>query len=94
MKYCPIDLLQIISNHFLGEAEFFIVHVLHMYNFFPPMTIGDRAVTTFCGILPPFCNMIVNWLSDGNGVDNPDRFNVYMSNLPSGSSYRTFVYYG
>lgn len=65
-----------------------------MYNFVPPLTLGDHAVTAFCSVLTPFCNMIVNWLSDGNGVDNPDRFTVYMSNLPSGSSYRTFVYYG
>ena len=65
-----------------------------MYNFFPPIPKADHAVTAFCDIFSPVCDLVIDWLSHWNEVDNPDRVDVYMSNLPSGSSYRTFVYYG
>ena len=45
-------------------------------------------------MVPDVCKFFGGLIHDKDGVDNPGRFDVFMSNEPSGQSYRTFVYYG
>jgi len=51
-----------------------------------------EALDTFCHFFGGLCKTVAGVLHH-DGVDNPERFATFMSNLPSGASYRTFVYY-
>jgi len=73
--------------------ELALVHGLHYYNWFAPMPMADGAIAAACDMLPGVCKAIGRFILNNEGVDNAGRFDVFISNEPSGSSYRTFVYY-
>ena len=96
----PVSTTANISNKAIVEAakhinllEFAIVHELKYYNWFAPMPVADGAIDMICSILPDACKAVGSHIHNKDGVDNPARFDVFMSNEPSGQSYRTFVYY-
>lgn len=96
----PVATTANISNKYIVEAagkikliELALVHELHYYNWFAPMPMAVGGIDAFCGMLPDLCKTVGQMIWNGAGVDNPARFDVFMSNEPSGSSYRTFVYY-
>ena len=97
----PVATTAHISNKALVEAakrihvlEAAIVYGLKYYNWFAPMPMADGAIDVICDMIPDVCKFFGKLLHDKDGVDNPGRFDVFMSNEPSGQSYRTFVYYG
>ena len=55
--------------------------------------VKRHLVDTICGGLFAFACKDFFKLLHHDGVDNFERFTVFMSNEPSGQSYRTFVYY-
>ena len=96
----PVATTANISNKYIVEAagkikliELALVHELHYYNWFAPMPMAVGGIDAFCGMLPDLCKTVGQMIWNGAGVDNPARFDVFMSNEPSGSSYRTFVYH-
>lgn len=81
-----------IANH-IKLIEFVVVDILQYYNWFAPMPRAVAIVDTVCGILPSVCLAVKGKLHLLNhDVDNMERFGVFLSNEPSGQSYRTFVY--
>lgn len=92
VEHCPLKSLQKLSEH-LNVVQFIIVNVLHMYNMFPPVPKLDHAVNLFCDIYDEACDEVLYWLAYDNEVDNPDRKQMYVSNLPSGQTWRSFDYY-
>lgn len=72
--------------------EFALVHELHLYNWFAPVPLADGAIDAFCDLLPDLCKEVGQKLFGNDEVDNVARFGVFVSNEPSGSSYRTFVW--
>ena len=97
----PVSSTANISNKFIVEAaskikvlETAIVYGLHYYNWFAPMPMADGAIDVVCGMIPDACKAIGKHFLHNEGVDNAERFDVFMANEPSGSSYRTFIYYG
>lgn len=76
--------------------SFFLTHVLHYYNTFAPMPWLQDTLVTFCDEWESLCNYIfiekIQFLI--KGVDNLSRFGMYLKNMPSGASFRTFLYYG
>ena len=96
----PVASTANISNKFIVEAaskikllELALVRELHYYNWFAPMPLADGAIDAACDMLPGLCKEVAHKLLHNDEVDNAARFDVFMSNEPSGSSYRTFVYY-
>lgn len=83
LVHCPLKALQKASEH-IHLVEFIVVNRLHLYNMFPPVPRIDHAVDLFCDIFDEVCDEILYWLASGNKVDNPDRKQMYISNLPSG----------
>lgn len=69
-----------------------MVGKLNFYNWFPPMDVATEAVNVLCHFMEGLCEEIISHLHH-EGVDNGERFPVFISNEPSGASYRTFVYY-
>lgn len=77
----------------IGLLEFGLARVLGYRNWFAPMPRADELVDLVCGgFLGGICKDVFKLLHH-EGVDNFSRFTVFMSNEPSGQSYRTFVYY-
>ena len=60
---------------------------------FPPVPKIDHGANLFCDIFSDACDEVLYYLAYDNHVDNPDRMQTYISNLPSGQSYRTFIHY-
>ena len=69
-----------------------MLHVLKCYNWWGPMPLAVEALDTFCHFFSGLCKNVAK-IFHHNGVDNAERFSTIMSNEPSGTSYRTFVYY-
>lgn len=76
----------------IKEIQFLMLHVLKCFNWWGPMPVAVEALDTFCHFFGGVCKSVAGILHH-DGVDNPERFATFMSNLPSGASYRTFVYY-
>ena len=70
-----------------------LADVLGYRNWFAPMPKAVHLVDAICGGLFSFACKDFFKLLHHDGVDNFERFTVFMSNEPSGQSYRTFVYY-
>ena len=97
----PVSTTANISNKYIVEAanklniiEAAVVYGLHYYNWFAPMPMADGAIDVVCGIVPDACKAVGKHFLHNEGVDNAERFDVFMSNEPSGQSWRTFAYYG
>jgi len=95
----PVASTANIPNHIIRAAakmidvlEWVIVKKLKYYNWFAPMPVVTDAVGAFCELIPDVCLWFVKHLHH-EGVDNGSRFPMFISNEPSGQSYRTFVYY-
>ena len=87
----PVSSTANISNKYIVEAanrlhiiEAAVVYGLHYYNWFAPMPMADGAIDVVCGIVPEACNAVGKHLLHNDGVDNAARFDVFMSNEPSG----------
>ena len=87
----PVSKTAGISNKFIVEAaskikviEAAVVYGLGYYNWFAPMPMADGAIDVVCGIIPDVCKYVGKHLLHNEGVDNTARFDVFMSNEPSG----------
>ena len=77
----------------IKEIQFFFVHVIHVYNVIAPMPLAEEALTALCSFVPFLCKAAAEIASSEVAVDNLERYPMYLANVPSGVSYRTFVYY-
>jgi len=87
----PVSTTANISNKYIVEAanhikilEFAIVRELGYYNWFAPMPLADGAIDAVCGLIPEVCKYVIKHIHNKDGVDNFDRFDMFMSNEPSG----------
>ena len=85
-------LVQVLAPH-IKLIEIVLADVIGYRNWFAPMPKAVELVDAVCGGLFAFACKDFFKLLHNDGVDNFDRFTVFMSNEPSGQSYRTFVYY-
>jgi len=96
----PVATTANISNHYIRLAAKYIKEIQfvlmrkHIYNIIPPLPVADEVIDVVCELpfLKDVCLHIAGLLNH-DGIDNGSRFDMYMSNLPSGVGYRTFVYY-
>lgn len=70
-----------------------LIDVFHEYNIVPPIPSGSHFVTWFCEAFMPVCEFFSHAFFHHHGVDNPKLLPVAAANVPSGQSYRCFVYY-
>ena len=73
-----------------------LVQWFHYYNTIKPIPWLQTVLVGFCGEWRGVCEYFfvdtIHFLN--RGVDNLDRFGMYLANMPSGASFRTFLYYG
>ena len=94
----PVGSTASLGKSFIGDhiklIEFFVVDVLEYYNWFAPMPKAVALVSFVCDVVPSACVFVKSKILHLNmTVDNLERFDVFISNEPSGQSYRTFMYY-
>lgn len=87
----PTPAIRFAAKH-IEMIEQILVKKLNMYNAWGPEPIATEGIITFCHFFSDLCKAVMG-IFNHEGVDNPERFPMYMSNLPSGTSFRTFVYY-
>jgi len=81
-----------IAEH-IGLIEYVVVDLLHYYNWVAPMPKAVALVDLICDEASFICQFLesrfnIFW----RDINNSKRFDVFLSNEPSGSSYRTFVF--
>jgi len=86
----PIWWIRVLANHW-EILKLLVVDLIGYYNWFAPMPRAQELVIELCDFVTPICNAFGDIFFDG--TNNRKRFDVFMSNEPSGQSYRTFVYY-
>lgn len=70
------------------------VEELGFYNLFTLKPEWHAALVDTCRVLPAVCELIANTDFLLPEVDNMERGQVMISDFPSGSGYRNFVFYG
>jgi hypothetical protein len=88
------ELLKLTAK-FIVPIEWVVVDVLGLYDIFPPNWIEDKLMADFCTIFTPICNAFMELFCDLDpDVDNMDRTQTYLTHVPAGAGYRTFLHYG
>lgn len=67
-----------------------------MYNVLPWGYATSGVASAVCGLFNgTFCNLLMGiFTNDDPTIDYTPRYDVYMSNLPSGAGYRNIIHYG
>ena len=68
---------------------------LGLYNILPWNYLNSGVAGAFCKAIPSVCNDLVSMFADEDPtIDYTERYDVYMSNMPAGASYRNLLHYG
>ena len=90
-QYLKIKSLRAAANH-IHLCTFLLTDVLSYYSWFAPMYLGSEAIDAFCLIEKDLCRNFMSHLLNP-ALDNVDRFEMGVSDLPAGQTYRAMVYY-
>jgi len=73
-----------------------MIETIHLYNILPYNYLNTGVASLFCGLFDgKLCDLVMSIFADIDPtIDNTDRYDVYMSNLPAGASYRNIIHYG
>lgn len=96
MIHNTVPLFQKMSDNTTGT---FIEHMIQFFHFYD--ILSYRFLTSleeqgFCRLFNGYlCNLVLRTFLDADPeVDDTDRFDVYLANLPAGAGYRTIIHYG
>jgi len=69
---------------------------IHMWNIIPYNYLTSKTAQIFCGLFDgKICNWIMSLFADEDpDIDYTERYDMYMSNLPSGAGYKNYLHYG
>jgi len=83
-----------IAAHSVNAIVDIMVDELHFYNWFPQFSQGSAALDAFCSIavVSKLCEIFVD-IFINEKVDNVPRFEMGLSTVPGGQTWRTFFYY-
>lgn len=89
----PIWYIRLAAHH-VSLIKFWIVGVFNWYNWIPPLTNLVKFSENVCGkpLVSGICRDIFKTMHH-DGVDDVQSAFNFISNEPSGDSYRTFEYY-
>jgi len=87
------ELLKLTASS-VNIIEDVVVDTFHYYDFFPPNWAQDVITEMFCDLLLGICEDFLALFADLDpSVDNMDRINTYLTHVPSGAGYKSFVHY-
>jgi hypothetical protein len=72
------------------------ISVVGQYNLLPYDFLNTGAASVVCGLFDgAICSLIMCMFADEDpSIDYTERYDVHMSNVPSGAGYKDFVHYG
>lgn len=88
-----INLMAVKFNRVIIES---LLNTIHMWNLLPYNFVNTGAATLVCNLFDgKLCNMLMSLFADEDPtIDYTERYDMYMSNLPSGAGYKNFIHYG
>ena len=94
------------SNNSVGVLEFLaqkpmrllllaLMDTIKLWNLLPYDYVNQEHVIFLCDLVNgKLCNMVMSVFADADpSIDYTERYDMYMSNLPSGASFRNFYHY-
>ena len=95
MKNNSVGLLNLLALKTNRLAIVAVAELLNQWNWFPYGYINSAAGVLFCKLFNgKFCDLVMSLFADEDPtIENTQRYDVYMSNSPSGASYRNFIHY-
>ena len=72
------------------------MNLIGAYNLIPYDYLTSSAGKLVCGLLDgKICDLIMSGFADSDPtIDYTERYDMYMSNCPSGAGYKDFIHYG
>ena len=96
LKNCPLLLLNLLAIPINRVILTSLLETIGMYNLLPYGYATSGVASLVCNLFDGrFCNLLMAmFMNDDPSIDYTPRFDMYMSNLPSGAGYRNFIHYG
>ena len=96
MKNNSVALLNLMALSINRAIITSMVETVHLYSLLPYNYLNTGVASLFCNLFDgTICTLLMQAFADGDPtIDNTDRYDVYMSNLPAGAGYRNIVHYG
>ena len=84
-----------ISDPFRSAIVQSVIQTIRLYEIlpwsYPDTTVADKFCNLFSGKM---CDFVLSLFADTDDlIDNTERFDTYMSNIPAGSGYRAILHY-
>lgn len=72
-----------------------MIETIHLYNILPYNFATTGVAVLFCNLFNgSLCDLVLALVMDTDPtIDNTDRYDMYMSNEPSGAGYRNIIHY-
>jgi len=95
MKLTPNIALQVLSKPFYQSAITFVLDTIHVWNFLPYNYWGSEATSLICKTFNgKICDWAISSLFDLDpSIDLTERYDVFVSNIPAGSSAFNLAHY-
>jgi hypothetical protein len=79
-------------NRILIES---VLDAIKLWDFLPYNFVNTGVASAVCDLFDgQLCNLLMSMFADEDpSIDYTERYDVYMSNSPSGASYRNFLHY-
>lgn len=95
MKNNRVGFLNLLSLKINRQIIVALLETIHMYNLLPYNFLNTGVATLVCNLFDgKLCDLLMSLFADEDPtIDYTDRYDVYMSNLPSGAGYKNFLHY-
>jgi len=95
MKNNSVALFKLMASPINRAIVTSMIETIHLYNILSYNYINSSIASAFCALFDgKLCDLIMSIFTDTDStIDNTDRYNVYMSNLPAGACYRNIIHY-
>lgn len=88
-----INLMALKVNRIIIES---LLNTVHLWNILPYDYLQSGVAGEVCKLFNgTFCNLVMKLNFDEDPtIDYTERYDVYLSNVPSGAGYKNYVHYG
>lgn len=95
LHYNDMPSLQFLSKPFNINLIMNSLDKIKFWNIIPHNFAGSKAAEVLCKVFDgKICDLVFSIMDQWHSIDNLDRKDMYVSNLPSGASARCYAHYG
>jgi hypothetical protein len=72
-----------------------LLETIKVYNIIPYAYVESKSAMVMCNLFDgKLCDLVLSMATDSDpNIDQKGRYDVMMSNEPSGASYKNFIHY-